>query len=175
MTYPLILVVALADNGVIGRDNRLLWRLRTDLRRFRELTWGKPMIMGRKTFESIGKPLPGRETIVLTRNPAFRQGGVHVARSWDEAVERGQAIAERMGADAVAIAGGAEIYAIALPHVQKMYLTQVHASPAGDAIFPSFDRSAFREVRRRDHPQGPDDEHPFTFIDLERRSTDASR
>jgi dihydrofolate reductase len=175
MNHPLILVVALADNGVIGRDNRLLWRLRTDLRRFRELTWGKPMIMGRKTFESIGKPLPGRETIVLTRDPAFRPGGVHVAGGWDEAVARGRALAERMGADAVAVAGGAEIYALALPHVQKMYLTQVHASPVGDAIFPSFDRSTFREVHRRDYPQGPDDEHPFTFIVLERRSTAASR
>ncbi len=81
MTVSLILVVAAADNGVIGGDNRLLWRLKTDLRRFRDLTWGKPMIMGRKTFQSIGKPLPGRETIVLTRDPAFEPAGVHVAQT----------------------------------------------------------------------------------------------
>jgi len=175
MTHPLILVVALADNGVIGRDNRLLWRLRTDLRRFRDLTWGKPMIMGRKTFQSIGKPLPGRETVVLTRDPHFRAEGVHVARSWDEAVATGRALAARMGAGAVAVAGGAEIYALALPEVSRLHLTEVHVAPPGDAVFPAFDRSAFRETARRDYPQGPDDEHPFTFIDLERRSTAASR
>ena len=171
MTSPPILGGALADNGVIGRDNRLLWRLKTDLRRFRDLTWGKPMIMGRKTFESIGKPLPGRETIVLTRDPAFQAQGAHVARSWDEAVAVGQALAGRMGADAVAVAGGAEIYALALPEVRRMYLTRVHTATEGDAVSPAFDPSGFREVARRDHPAGPDDEHPFTFIDLERRST----
>lgn len=170
MTLPLILVVAVADNGVIGRDNRLLWRLRTDLKRFRELTWGKPMIMGRKTFESIGKPLPGRETIVLTREPGFSAEGVHVAHGWDEAVAMGQEIAVRMGADAVAVAGGAEIYALALPHVARIHLTQVHTAPEGDATFPDFDRSAFTETRRSEHPKGADDEHPFTFIDFERRS-----
>ena len=170
---PLVLVVALADNGVIGRDNRLLWRLKTDLRRFRDLTWGKPMIMGRKTFESIGKPLPGRETVVLTRNPGFQADGVHVARSWDEAVAPGRSLAERMKADSVAVVGGAEIYALALPEVVRMHLTEVHAAPEGDAVFPDFDRSAFREVARRDHPAGPDDEHAFTFLDLERRPTAA--
>ncbi|QFU16018.1 dihydrofolate reductase [Microvirga thermotolerans] len=170
MSLPLILVVAVADNGVIGRDNRLLWRLRTDLKRFRELTWGKPMIMGRKTFESIGKPLPGRETVVLTRDPGFAAEGVHVTRSWDEAVAKGEEIARRMGADAVAVAGGAEIYALALPHVTRIHLTEVHVAPEGDATFPDFDRTAFREVGRSDHPKGADDEHPFTFIDLERRS-----
>jgi dihydrofolate reductase len=169
MTLPLILVVAVAENGVIGRDNQLLWCLRTDLRRFRDLTLGKPMIMGRKTFQSIGKPLPGRETIVLTRNPGFSADGVHVARHWDEAVAQGSDLAETMGADAVAVIGGAEIYSLALPHVQKIYLTEVHAAPEGDAVFPTFDRSLFREIRRADYPKGADNEHPFTFIDLERR------
>lgn len=169
MTPPLILVVAAAENGVIGRDNQLLWRLKTDLKRFRELTMGKPMIMGRKTFQSIGKPLPGRETIVLTRDPGFSAEGVHIAQSWHEAVSKGSALAEKMGADAVAVVGGAEIYALALPHVWKIYLTEVHAAPEGDAIFPSYDRSQFRETARVDHSKGADDEHPFTFIDLERR------
>ena len=169
MTHPLILVVAVAENGVIGRDNHLLWRLRTDLKRFRDLTMGKPMIMGRKTFQSIGKPLPGRETIVLTRDPGFATQGAHVARSWEEALAQGLSLADRMGANAVAIAGGAEIYALALPHVQTIYLTQVHAAPEGDAVFPAFDRSLFRETYRADHPKGADNEHPFTFIDLERR------
>jgi dihydrofolate reductase len=170
MTLPLIIVVAVAENGVIGRDNQLLWRIKTDLRRFRDLTWGKPMIMGRKTFQSIGKPLPGRETIVLTRDPGFSAEGVRVAHSWDEAVALGSSVAKLMEADAVAVVGGAEIYALALPHVQRLFLTEVKAAPEGDAVFPSYHRSDFREIRRVDHPKAADDEHPFTFIDLERRS-----
>jgi dihydrofolate reductase len=170
MTVSLILVVAAADNGVIGGDNQLLWRLKTDLRRFRELTWGKPMIMGRKTFQSIGKPLPGRETIVLTRDPAFESEGVHVARSWEGAAAQGERLARAMGTAEVAVVGGAEIYALALPHIQKIFLTRVHASPFGDAVFPDVSPAEFREICRRDHPKGPDDEHSFTFIDLERRS-----
>jgi dihydrofolate reductase len=169
MNVPFILVVAMADNGVIGRNNQLLWRLKTDLGRFRRLTMGKPMIMGRKTFQSIGKPLPGRETIVLTRDGDFSAEGVHVAHTWEEAVARGEDLATRIGADAIAVAGGAEIYALALPHVRTLFLTEVHTAPDGDAVFPSFDRSQFREVKREDHSKGPDDEHPFTFIDLERR------
>jgi dihydrofolate reductase len=169
MTIPLILVVALAENGVIGRDNHLLWRIKTDLGRFRRLTMGKPMIMGRKTFQSIGKPLPGRETIVLTRDAHFAAAGVHVVHNWEEAVAKGAELAARMEADSVAVAGGAEIYALALPEVQSLFLTKVHAAPEGDAVFPDFDRSQFRETKREEHPKGPDDEHPFTFIDLERR------
>jgi dihydrofolate reductase len=169
MTIPLILVVAVAENGVIGRDNQLLWRIKTDLGRFRRLTMGKPMIMGRKTFQSIGKPLPGRETIVLTHDAGFAAEGVHVAHSWKAAVAIGGEIAARMAAESVAVAGGAEIYALALPEVRNIFLTEVRARPEGDAFFPAFDRSQFRETLREDHPQGPDDEHPFTFIDLERR------
>jgi dihydrofolate reductase len=169
MTLPLIIVVAAAQNGVIGRDNKLLWRLKSDLRRFRELTWGKPMIMGRKTFQSIGKPLPGRESIVLTRDQAFRPDGVHVASSWPAAVAKGRELAAAIGADAIAVAGGAEIYALALPEVTRIHLTEVRASPDGDAVFPHFDRSLFRDVRRVERPAGPDDEHPFAFVDLERR------
>jgi dihydrofolate reductase len=171
MKRPLMIVAAIADNGVIGRDNRLLWRIKTDLRRYRELTWGKPMIMGRKTFESLGKPLPGRETIVLTRDPSFAADGVHVVRSWEEALRAGDELADRMGAGAIVVAGGSDIYALALPEAQILRLTEVHAAPEGDAVFPAFDRGAFRELRRTDHPKGPDDEHPFTFVDLERRST----
>jgi dihydrofolate reductase len=165
---PLVLVAAVADNGVIGRGNRLIWRLKSDLRRFRDLTWGKPMLMGRKTYESIGRPLPGRETVILTRDPAFGAEGVHAAHGWDEAVARGAALAQRMGASEVAVVGGAEIYALALPQAHCLHLTEVHAVPEGDAVFPPYDRSAFRVMRRKDFPAGPDDEHPFTFLDLER-------
>ena len=170
MTIPLILVVAVAENGAIGRDNQLLWRLRTDLKRFRALTMGKPMIMGRKTYQSIGKPLPGRETIVLTHDSGFSVPGVHVVHSWGEAVAKAGELAEAMGADAAAVVGGAEIYKLAMPHVEKIYLTEVAAAPEGDAFFPPVDRTIFREVARVARPKSPDDEHPFTFIDLERRS-----
>lgn len=169
MARPLVLVAAVADNGVIGRGNQLIWRLRTDLRRFRALTWGKPMLMGRKTFASIVRPLLGRETIVLTRDPAFAPDGAHVAHGWDEALARAEALTERMGASELAVVGGAEIFALALPQAARLHLTLVHAAPDGDAVFPPFDRTAFVEHRREEHPAGPDDEHPFTFLDLERR------
>lgn len=168
MNLPLVIVAALADNRVIGDDNRLIWRLRSDLRRFREITLGTPMVMGRKTFLSIGKPLPGRETIVLTRDPGFGAEGVHVAHSLDEAVALGQEIGARMGAGQVTIAGGADVYAQALPLADELRLTLVHATPEGDAHFPAFDRADFTERRRSDHPAGPDDEFPFTFVDLVR-------
>lgn len=166
---PVAIVVAAAENGVIGRDNGLIWRLKTDLRHFRALTIGRPVVMGRKTFESIGRPLPGRETIVLTRDPAFQVAGVTVARSLQEALERGQEIGARMGADSVAIAGGANVYEQALPVTDRVHLTLVHASPEGDAVFPAVDRALFAEISREEHKAGPDDEHAFAFIDYERR------
>lgn len=166
---PLHLVAAIADNGVIGDDNRLIWRLKSDLKRFRTITWGKPLIMGRKTFASIGKPLPGRETIVLTRDPGFVVEGATVARDLSEALARGQEIGARMGAEAIVVAGGAEVYAQALPLCDALRLTLVHANPPGDARFPDFERAAFLEMAREAHPAGPDDEHPFTFLDLKRR------
>ena len=169
MTRPLAIVAAVADNGVIGRDNRLIWRLRSDLRRFRDLTWGKPMIMGRRTHESIGKPLPGRETIVLTRDRGFHEPGIHVAHDLETAVARAQALAEERDAKEIAVIGGADIYRQSLPLAQRLYLTLVHAEPEGDVTFPAFDRTSFQERRREDRPKGPDDEHAFTFLDLERR------
>ena len=175
MSRPLALVAAVADNGVIGRDNRLIWRLKTDLRRFRDLTVGKPMIIGRKTHESIGRPLPGRETVVLTRDPHFSAPGIHVAHGWDEALAVAERLAEGIGALEIAVGGGAEIYRLALPQAQFLYLTRVHAEPEGEAVFPPFDRAAFREIRCEPHPRGPDDEHAFTFVDLERRPPAARR
>jgi dihydrofolate reductase len=171
----LVVIAAIADNGVIGRDNKLIWRLRSDLRRFRALTWGKPLIMGRRTFQSIGRPLPGRETVVLTRDPAFSASGVHVARSWNEARQVAADLGTVMGADEAMVVGGAEVYALALPEAERLHLTLVHAEPEGDTLFPSFDSPAFGDLRREDHPAGPDDEHPFTFVDLERRPAAAGR
>ncbi len=161
MAVPVVIVVAVADNGVIGRDNGLVWRLKTDLRRFRTLTMGRPLVMGRKTFESIGKPLPGRHCIVITRNPGYRPDGVVVASSLDEALALGQAEAARSGADSVVVGGGGDVYVQALPQVDRIHLTRVHASPEGDSHFPALDPSRFRIVREERHSAGPDDEHAF--------------
>lgn len=165
---PVVLVAAIADNGVIGRDNQLIWRLRTDLRRFRELTMGCPIIMGRKTFLSIGKPLPGRQTVVLSRDPQFRPDGVYVVPALEQALDTGQKLGEAMGARAVIVAGGGEIYAQALPLADRLELTFVHARPDGDATFPEWDRAAFRETARSDHSAGAEDEHAFTCVSFER-------
>lgn len=158
------LIAAVARNGVIGRDNDLIWRLRGDLRRFRSLTLGKPLLMGRKTFASIGKPLPGRRTIVLTRDRSFAVPEVAVAHHW------AGALAAAEGAEELMVAGGGEIYALALPHAERIHLTEVDLAPEGDTVFPAFDRSAYRETLREAHPAGEQDDCGFSFVDLERRS-----
>ncbi len=165
---PLVAVVAVAENGVIGRDNDLPWRLRTDLRRFRALTMGKPLIVGRRNWEAIGRPLPGRETVVLTRRPGFVAPGAHVASDWRHAKQIAEALADRMGATEIVIGGGAEIYRLAMPEVARLHVTRVHARPDGDVLFPAFDPGLFHETLREPHPAGPDDEHAFTFVDLAR-------
>ena len=170
LSVPVVAVAALADNGVIGCDNRLIWRLKTDLKRFRQLTMGRPLILGRKTFQSIGKALPGRHTIVLTRDRGFAAEGVAIAHDLEAALVLGQELAARHGAGDVVIGGGADIYAQALPFCDALFLTLVHAEPQGDAVFPPYPRSDFVETGRSRHVAGPDDEHPFTFLDLKRRS-----
>lgn len=154
------LVAAVARNGVIGRDNGLAWHLSSDLKRFKALTMGKPMLMGRRTWDSIGRPLPGRRTLVLTRDTGFRAEGVETVHDWDSALAA--AGAELM------VVGGAEIYALALPHADRLHLTEVEAEPAGDVRFPAFNRARFRETFREAHPAGPRDEHAFAFVDWER-------
>ncbi len=166
---PIVLVAAVADNGVIGADNRLIWRLKTDLRRFRSLTLGRPVLMGRKTFLSIGKPLPGRETIVLTRDPGFRPEGVRTAADLDAALSLAQQVGAEMGADSVTVAGGADVYRQVLPLADRLELTFVHARPEGDALFPDWERSAFVAQAQESHPASADDEHSFTFATFRRR------
>lgn len=172
---PLVLVAALAENNVIGDDNRLIWRLKSDLKRFKALTLGKPMIMGRKTFLSIGKPLPGRTTIVVTRDRGFSADGVIVAHDIPDAIRQAAQAAADMKASEIIVAGGADIYRQMIPDCARMHLTIVHARPAGDALFPDFDRQSFIETHREAHPAGPDDEFPFTFIDFTRRETAPGR
>ena len=162
---PLVsLIVAMAQNGVIGRDNSLPWRLPEDLKRFRSFTLGKPILMGRKTFDSIGRPLPDRVNLVLTRDRTWLAPGVIAVHSVEEAL--GQAGAS---AELVAI-GGAEIYRQVLPFARRIYLTHVHADVEGDIFFPDFDSTQWADVECRMHPADDDHAYPITFVTLERRN-----
>jgi dihydrofolate reductase len=156
-------IAALAKNRVIGIENRLPWRLPEDLAHFKALTLGHPILMGRKTFESLGRPLPGRTNIVITRNSGYCQGGCLVADSL------AAAIALSGGADEVFFIGGADLYAQAIPLADRLYLTEVDIEAAGDAWFPEYDRRAFREVSRESHTGGKGDALRFDFVVYERR------
>ncbi len=159
----LALIAAVARNGVIGRGGDLPWRIPADLKYFKATTMGKPMIMGRRTFDSIGKALPGRTSIVVTRQSGFQAAGVEVAGDLDRAVE----IAAGLGAEEAMVIGGGEIYAAALPRADRLYLTEVHIEAEGDVYFPPLDRSQWRELSRDDHPA--EGETPaFSFVILER-------
>jgi dihydrofolate reductase len=163
-TVPrLVAIVAVADNGVIGRDNGLPWRLPDDLKRFKALTLGRPVLMGRRTFESIGRPLPGRQNIVLTRDRAWSAPGVAVAHTLAEARGLAGAVPEIM------LIGGAELYRECWHEVERVELTEVHAAVAGDARFLDCDLGAFREVARAEHPADDRHEHAFSFVTLVRR------
>ena len=165
VTRPsLELVVAAARNGVIGRDNGLPWRLPADLAHFKRVTLGHPILMGRRTWESIGRPLPGRQNIVLTRDPAFRASGATVVHSLAEA----QAAAA--GADRLMVIGGAELYRACLAEADLMHLTEVHADLEGDAHFPPWRREDWQEISREAHPA--DERHAFaySFVTLRRRA-----
>ncbi len=165
----LTFVVAMAENRVIGRDNGLAWHLGSDLKRFKAATLGKPMIMGRKTFLSIGKPLPGRETIVLTRDPSFSVEGVHVTSSLEAALAKGEALAASLGVDEITVAGGGDVYQQLMDRCDRIIMTYVHAAPDGDAFFPAFEHLNFKETAREDHPAGPRDDHPFTIVTYKRQ------
>lgn len=163
--------VARAENGVIGRAGALPWHLKSDLRKFRELTIGKPVIMGRATWDSLPKrPLPGRTNIVLSRDGRFAPSGAVACENFSEAVQIGREQADDDGVDEVCVIGGAALFEMAMPKAQRLYLTEVAARPDGDVLFPAFDESAWRETYRESYPAGPDDEYPFVFRVLERRA-----
>jgi dihydrofolate reductase len=158
-----ILVAAIAENGVIGRDNALPWRLKSDMVHFRALTMGKPVVMGRKTYLSIGKPLPGRTTIVVSRDATFVAPGIVVAPSLEAALATARGDALRRNAGAIVIAGGADIYAQAMPHATHLAVTHVHMRVDGDARFPTIDPGLWREIDRSEHEAGTEDEAAFAF------------
>jgi dihydrofolate reductase len=162
--------VARAKNGVIGRDGGLPWRLRTDREHFKALTLGKPVIMGRKTWDSLPRrPLPGRTNIVLTRDGSFEPRNAVRCEDFSEAVQIAREQAAEDGAAEVCVIGGAALFALALPKAARLYLTEVEAEVDGDVLFPPFDESQWNEVGREAHPSGGDDEFPFVFRTLERR------
>jgi dihydrofolate reductase len=164
------IVVAVAENGVIGREGELPWRMSSDLKRFRRLTWGKPIIMGRKTFESIGKPLDGRDNIVITRSSSFRCTDVHVVSSFEAAVRLATGLAGEHGMNEVVVVGGAALYRAALASAERIYLTEVHGRVAGDRTFPGLDLNLWREIERIPCPKGSKDDFCSDFVIYERKA-----
>jgi dihydrofolate reductase len=162
------LVVAMAENGVIGRNGGLPWHMSSDLKTFRQITMGKPVVMGRRTFQSLKKPLDGRDNIVLSQDPSFAPEGVSVVASFADAMTLARTLARTSGADEIMVIGGTEVFRAALPHARLIYKTEVHAAPEGDAHFPQVDWSEWTERERRPLPQGPRDEFSSTFLVLER-------
>ena len=161
------LIAAMGKGRVIGIQNRLPWRLPADMKHFRALTMGKPVLMGRKTFDSIGKALPGRTNIVVSQDAGFHPAGVMVGRSITEALSL---VRE---AEEVMVIGGASFYAQLLPLAQRLYITEIHHDFAGDAYFPAWKAGEWREIERNDHPGDDDNPYPYSFVTLERRAAAA--
>jgi dihydrofolate reductase len=176
---PVALIVAAAENGVIGRCGTMPWRLSSDPKAFRRRTMGKPVIMGRKTFCSLPKPLDGRDSIVITRDSAFAAslaaGGAHTALDLPAALQLAATFAAKRNACEIMVIGGASIYAEALAFASRIYLTRVHGSPEGDVRFPPLDPGAWREASREDFPRGDNDDYDFSLIVLERTGAPAPR
>jgi dihydrofolate reductase len=165
----IVLIVAVADNGVIGAGGAIPWRLKTDLQRFKTMTMGRPVVMGRKTFLSLRRPLPGRTNIVLTRDPDFRAAGAVVTASLADARAVATGDALRRFVTEIAVIGGAEIYAQWMGCADRLEITEVHARPEGDTRFAAIDTAIWEEVARVRNPAGPDDSADFSFVTYRRR------
>ena len=166
---PVAFIVACAENGVIGQAGGLPWHLSGDLKFFKAQTLGKPVVMGRKTYQSIGKPLPGRPNLVITRDPDFRAEGVEVFRDIEAALAGAQALAAESGAEEVMVIGGGEIFEKTLNLARRIYLTVVHARPEGDTLMPELDPEVWQEVRRDPPVSGGEGQPDFSIVVLERR------
>ncbi len=162
------LVVAMGENRAIGLDGDLPWRLRSDMKFFRSVTMGKPVVMGRRTFESLPRVLDGRLNIVLTRNGDVSAAGVVVVPDLAAGLEEARAWAAKEGAEEIAIIGGEAVFAEILPQADRIYLTEVHAAPEADTWFPELDPDGWREVSREVFKAGPNDDHDFSIVILER-------
>ena len=165
----IVLVVAVAENGVIGRDNAIPWRLKADQQRFKAITMNKPVVMGRKTFESLRRPLTGRTNIVVTRDPAYRARGAIVATSFESARAVALGDALRRFATEIAVIGGAEIYRQWMDVADRLELTEVHARPEGNTRFDAIDAQHWDEVARVRHPAGEGDSADFSYVTYRRR------
>lgn len=161
-------IVAVAENGVIGRDGSLPWRLSSDLKLFRRLTMGKPLIMGRKTWDSLGRPLDGRDNIVVTRDALFGPEGAIPASSPEAAMEAARKCAAARGVDEIMVIGGAGLFSALMNAADRIYWTDVHASVAGDVVFPPFAQADWIEVSREALPRGEKDQYSATLRVLER-------
>jgi dihydrofolate reductase len=170
MTAKIALVVAVSENGIIGRNGALPWRLPSDLKTFRRLTMGKPVVMGRRTFQSLKKPLDGRDNIVVTRDRTFAADGTLIAHSIDEALSIAREMARRRRADEVAVIGGAEIFAAVLPMADRAYWTIVHASIEGDTVMPALHPGEWKETAREPLTRSEKDEFAATLTILERNN-----
>ena len=166
---PLVLVAAVARNGVIGAGPIMPWRLPSDLKHFRARTMGKPVVLGRKTYQSIGRVLSGRTWFIVTRDPGLNVVGAHIARSLADAVAAAELEAARLGADEICVAGGGEIYAQAMPQADRLAITEVALTPEGDSHFPAIDPSIWRETARSDGFRTSNDDADFAFVDYVRR------
>lgn len=164
------LVAAVAENGIIGRNGRLPWRLPSEMQHFRRVTMGKPIIMGRKTFVSLKKPLDGRDNIVLTRSRDFALKGAISVESVEQALKVAQDCASARSATEMMVIGGAEIYASFLPHADKIYLTRIHAEPEGDIRFPQIDIQDWIESESTFHKHEINDDYDYTIVTLKRRN-----
>lgn len=166
----LVIVVAMAENRVIGREGGLPWRLPSDLRHFRAVTMGKPVLMGRRTYEGIGRPLDGRTNIVISRDPSFAPAGITVVSSLDDAVEAGLAAAKLSGAGEVAVIGGGTVYAALIPRADRLYVTHVAASPEGDTHFPAIVPEEWELVSREPGARSERDSADMSFAVYDRRN-----
>jgi dihydrofolate reductase len=171
MSVTTSLIVAVGRNGVIGRQGQLPWRMPSDLKTFRRLTMGKPIVMGRKTFESIGRPLDGRDNIVITRNAHFEAEGVSVFNSVVDALVLARALARTNGSDEVMVIGGADIFAATLPETQRVYWTEIAGEPEGDVNFPPLDPAAWHQVSSEPITRSPRDEYDAVLRIFERTPT----
>ena len=165
----IVLIVAVADNGVIGAGGAIPWRLKTDLQRFKTMTLGRPVVMGRKTFVSLRRPLPGRTNIVVTRDGDFRAAGAVVTTSLADARAVATGDALRRFVTEIAVIGGAEIYAQWMALAGRLEITEVHARPEGDTYFAAIDATVWEEVARVRNSAGPDDSADFSFVTYRRR------
>jgi dihydrofolate reductase len=165
----IVLIVAVAENGVIGAGGAIPWRLKSDQQRLKAITLNKPVVMGRKTFESLRRPLPGRTNIVVTRDPNYRAPGAVVTTSFENARAVAYGDALRRFATEIAVIGGAEVYAQWMAMATRLEITEVHARPEGDTHFASIDAVAWEEVARVGNPAGPDDSADFSYVTFRRR------